>query len=283
MDGIAWVDGCIVDAADAKVPLLDRGHLLGDGVFETLRTANGRMVRPDEHLRRLAHGLQVIGLDPGATDAAAEALDALVRAGGERFGDALYLRIQVTAGVQAEVAGVADGLHVTGVARPFQPYPMRHYARGIHAIVAPQRKHRDDPMNGVKSVSFASHLAARRFAMDATAHDALLLNDAGRIAEATTSNVFAVKGDTVHAPGRDEGALDGVTRAMVLELVEDTGLDVAGSLSIDGLAAADEAFLTNTIGGVVPLTRFNDAPIGDGTKGELTTRLGAAYDALVQQ
>lgn len=281
MDGTAWTNGRIVLATEATVPLLDRGHLIGDGVFETLRTAGGRIFRAEDHMDRMRNGLRTLGLDVAGADVAQDALHALAADGMERFGPDLYLRIQVTAGTMEDVAG-SDGLHVTGLCRPFRPYPMAHHSKGIRAITSPHRKLRG-PLCTVKSTSFALHVAARRDALAQAAHDAILCNDAGRPCEATTSNLFVLHDGTVHAPGPDEGALAGVTRDAVLELIAETGIPVTEPLTMNVLRNAEEAFLTNTIGGIVPLTRLDDAPIGNGSKGPFTTRLATAYDALLHQ
>jgi branched-chain amino acid aminotransferase len=282
MEGLAYLDGEIGDLADATVPLNDRGYLLGDGVFETLRTSNGHLFRLADHRARLRDGLKVIGLEAdliGEFDAAVQALSA---AGQKRFGDELYLRVNITTGVMEDIAGTDHGASITAICKPFKPYPLQYYAKGVQVVLSDQRKDSCDPLCRVKTLSYIHSVTARRRAHSLTAHDALLRNEEGRITEATTSNVFARRGDTVYAPGPDEGALAGVTRAVVLELLEDVGLDVEEVLDVDTLRKADEAWLTNTTGGVIPLTRFDDTPIGDGGKGELTTRLGHAYEDLVR-
>lgn len=283
MDGIATVDGRIVPLADAKVSLMDRGYLLGDGVFETLRVSGRRPFRRDDHLTRLQRGLEVLGQDDSLVSDVDVAIDALVDGAAEAgLGDALYLRVNVTVGPSEDIAGNGEGVGITGTCKPFQPYPMSHYSDGVHLVVAKQRKDPRDPLSSIKHMSFLPYVAARRYAMSKTAHDAILLNTDGRVAEATTSNVFAVVDDVLHAPGSEEGALPGVTRQVVLELAEDTGLDVRSRLEVEELRRAEEAFVTNTIGGVVPVTRFEEVPVGDGTKGDLTTRLGHALEDMVR-
>ena len=86
----------------------------------------------------------------------------------------------------------------------------------------------------------------------------------------------------MYAPGSDEGAVDGVTRRLVLDFLADADVPVEERLELDTLREAEEVFVTNTTGGVVPVTRFEDAPVGTGQKGELTARLGHAYEDLVR-
>lgn len=281
-EGLAYVDGQVVDLAKARVPLNDRGYLLGDGIFETLRVANGRAFRLDGHARRLRSGLKLIGLDESVERDFHDAVKALVRDGKRTFGDDLYLRVNISTGPMDDVAGTDRGLLVTGIAKKFKPYPMQYYSHGVQVIVSQQRKDTQSALSGHKTLSYLPHILARREALSATAHDAILLNEHGRPAECSTSNLFARKGDTVYAPGLAEGACPGITRDVVLELLAEGGLDVVESLTLAQLRGASEAWLTNTTGGLVPITRLGDKAIGKGKKGELTTQLSHAYEALLR-
>lgn len=282
-EGLGYVDGRILDLAKATIPLNDRGYLLGDGVFETLRTVNGKVFRLDDHAARLRASLKAIGLDEPVEQEFHDAVAGLVRAGRKEFGDELYLRVNISTGPMGDIAGADRGIMVTGLVRKFKPYPMQYYSGGVHLITSRQRKDSRSPLAGVKSLSFLPYVAARREALTATVHDAILLNEHGRIAEATTSNVFARgRDDVVHAPGLKEGALPGVTRGVVLDLVRDAGFEVVEELSVEDLHKAREAWLTNTTGGIVPVTRFDDRPIGNGKKDNLTARLGRSFENLLR-
>ncbi len=282
MQGIAYMDGTTEPLADAKVHLMDRGFLVGDGVFETLRVSDGAVFRMEDHMERMAHGLQTIGMDASLVEDVEVAIETLVDVGREEVGPDQYIRVNVTGGVMMDIAGEDRGVHVTGICKPFQPYPMKHYSDGVRLVVAPQRKHSRDPLSTIKHLSYLPSIAARRHALQEGAHDALMLNEHGRVAEASTSNVFALVDDTIHSPGAQEGALPGVTRQAVLELLEDTGLDVERQLDIYALRVASEVFVTNTTGGVVPVTRFEGKPVAKGHKGDLTTRLGHSLEDLVR-
>jgi len=181
-----------------------------------------------------------------------------------------------------DIAGTDRGLLVTGVVKKFKPYPMQYYARGVEVIVSKQRKDSRSPISAHKTLSYLPHVIARREAHSQTAHDAILLNEKGRVAECSTSNVFARKGDKVYAPGAKEGACPGITRDVVLELLADHGFEVVRSMTLAQLRSAKEAWLTNTTGGVVPITRLDDRPIGNGKKGDLTAQLSHAFEALVR-
>lgn len=280
--GLAYQDGRVLDLADATVSLNDRGFLLGDGVFETLRASNGKLFRLDDHAKRMQRGLKAINLDASLVDEFRTAANALTRAGIAAFGGELYVRVMMTTGPMEDVLDTGRGFSVHGICKRFKPYPMQYYSNGIELVVSSQRKDSRSPLSAVKTLSFLPYIAARREARNATAHDGVLLNESDRIAEASSSNVFALHDGTVYAPGEDEGAIPGVTRAAVLELVEETGLKVRERLSVATMHKAQEAWLTNTTGGIVPITKFQDQAIGTGKRGELTAQLSHALEALVR-
>lgn len=281
-EGLGYVDGEVMDLAKAKVPLNDRGYLLGDGIFETLRVANGRVFRLEGHVKRLKAGLKVLGLEDAVEKDFQDALKALLRQGVATYGDDLYVRINISTGPMGDIAGTDRGITVTGVVKKFKPYPMQYYARGVEVIVSKQRKDSRSPISAHKTLSYLPHVIARREALSLTAHDAVLLNEKGRVAECSTSNIFARKGDKVFAPGAKEGACPGITRDVVLELLAEHGFEVVRSMTLAQLRSAKEAWLTNTTGGVVPITRLGDRPIGNGKKGDLTAQLSHAFEALVR-
>ncbi len=281
-EGIAFIDGTIMDLARATVPLNDRGYLLGDGVFETLRTSNGRIFRLDDHAARMKKGLRAINLDAALEGEFRTAVKALVSAGRKAFGGELYVRVMVTTGPMEDVLGTGRGVTVTGLCKKFKPYPMQYYSNGIQLVVSRQRKDSRSPLSAVKTLSFLPYVAARRDAHALTAHDAILLNEHERVAEASTSNIFALKDGVIFAPGEKEGAIPGVTRHAVLELVEEAGLECREQLTLADLKRADEVWLTNTTGGIVPVTRFADRSVGNGKKGELTAQLSHALEAEIR-
>lgn len=279
--GIAYLDGRTQDLATATVPLNDRGFLLGDGVFETLRTSNGRVFRLDRHAERMEAGLRAVGLDGDLVGEFRQAVAALVQGGAQAFGGELYVRVMVSTGPMEDFLETNRGVSVTGMAKKFKPYPMQYYSQGVDLVTSRERKDSRSALAAVKTLSFLPYVTARREAHAATAHDALLLNEHGRVAEATTSNVFALHAGTVHAPGAAEGAIPGVTRGAVLDLVRDAGFPVEERLDVATLRSAEEAWLTNTTGGIVPVRQVDEQRVGGG-RGELAARLGHALEAAIR-
>jgi branched-chain amino acid aminotransferase len=280
---LSW-NGRIVALGEAKISLLDRGVLYGDGLFETMRAYGGRVFRLEAHLERLGSSAPVVRLMlPWTAAELSEAVRGVLAASG--LGDA-YLRLTVLRGEgppgPAPVAGVSP--HYFVIARPLKPYPERCYREGATAIMATTRQNEGSPLSRVKSTSYLNHVLAIGEARDAGADEALLLNNREELAEGATSNLFLVRGDTLLTPPVECGCLPGVTRAVVLERAPALGLTPQlRPLTLPDLLAADEAFLTNSLMEVMPLVRVGEHPIGAGRPGAVTARVAAEYRATVSR
>ncbi len=265
---LAYVDGAVLDLAEARIPLDDRGLLVGDGIFETMRTMQGDVVFRDAHRRRFEAGLQALGMP--ATGEFDAAIDGLIDAMGP--GDA-YLRVQATAGPMLDVPG--PGMpRVTGIAKPFQGASAERIEHGVRLVTSPYKIQHDSPLAGIKHISFLPYIAARRDAIARGADDALMWNTRGRPIEISTANLFLRRDDTIYAPGPGEGAVAGVTRAALIGILRTMGWQVDEGAPPS--AGADEMWMTNTTGGVVPVQSVDGkrVPIGD-----LTRALQDAFEA----
>lgn len=268
MTAIAWRDGALEPLSQATVPLADRGHLLGDGVFETLRAAQGKVFLAGAHEARLRAGLATLSIDhPQIVSSYRAAVEALAASNLEALPHERVVRVQVTRGVDGGPPAV------TGLARPLPERPQSVFTSGVSVGLAQQVKHRADPLSRVKAVSFLPYLQALRTAQAAGFDDAILPNETGRLAEATTANLLARCGNQVLAPGAREGALPGTIRRVTLDLLGADGYDVEHRLDESTLLACDEAWLANTTGLAIPVTRFNHQPVGSGAPGRLSRAL----------
>ncbi len=281
MEGFAYVDGEVMPISSATIPMMDRGSLVGDGIFETMRTGGGRIFRLEDHVERFQDGMQHLGFHDDVRKEFRKVASKLVETGNKELGGDLYVRIQATMGSMRTVVDGA-GLNINGMVRPFAQHPHRQKIGGIEVAMAKQRKDPLDPLSRIKHMSLMGFMAAARQAQAMGADDALLTNTLSRIAEGTTSNVFALVGDTVHAPGPAEGAIPGITRKVLLELIQEDGRTVNDRLTLDQLARANEVFLTNTTGGVMPVTRIEGAPVGNGQVGDWTMDLQKRLDDLIE-
>jgi len=274
---VSWVylNGELVEAERAVLPALDRGLLYGYGLFETMRSYGGRVFRLAEHYRRLEAGADLLAMPvPLTLGALEEAVDATLAR--NALPDA-RLRLTVTAGPE-----VGGGSSVVLLAREVTEYPPELRRRGMAAVVSGVRRNETSPLARVKSLNCLDNLLAREEARRSSAGEALLLNSHGFIAEGATSNVFLVRDGALLTPAVEAGALPGITRQTVLELAGEGGVAVEeAQVSQDVIAAADEAFLTNSVMEVMPLVSVGGRPVGTGRPGPLTERLAALYRDLV--
>jgi branched-chain amino acid aminotransferase len=277
----ASVDGQIVPADEARVSVLDNGFTFGDGVYETLRTYAGRPFRLDRHLERLRGSAARLGialaLGDGELTRRLEAL--LARAANPES----YIRLIVTRGV-GDISYNFDrvkGPTVVMAVKPFPAYPEHHFRDGVDAIVSSIRRNHPQALDpAIKSCNLLNNILAVREAQARGVGEAILLNQAGDVAEGASTNVFAVRAGALVTPPLDAGILAGITRDVVIELGRRRGLDVREErLALSALLGADEAFLTSTTRELAPIRSVDGRPIGSGRPGPTTLALLSAFRA----
>jgi branched-chain amino acid aminotransferase len=277
-----WLDGNLVDEAAAKVSVFDHGLLYGDGVFEGIRFYNGRIFRLEEHIRRLFDSARAIILDlPWTREEVCGFTCATVAANDLTDG---YIRLVVTRG--------AGGLGLNPylcpkpsmfiIASTIQLYPEEHYKNGLSIITCATR--RPSPaalMPQVKSLNYLNNIMAKVEAIQANALEAVMLNEQGYVTECTGDNLFIMKNGTLLTPLISDGALDGITRAVIIELAGTLGVPVVErSLTRYDIFTADECFLTGTAAEVIPVVALDRRVIGSGKPGPITQRFLAAFHQL---
>jgi branched-chain amino acid aminotransferase len=276
-----WIDGAIVDAAHARISVLDHGLLYGDGLFEGIRIAGGRVFRLGDHLRRFATGARAIGL---ALPHAIDEIEKIVLDTARAFGrpDA-YVRLVVTRGVGAL------GIDPTGCTDPklfcivtaLSLYPEDKQARGVDLVTVSLRRPAADALDPqIKSLNYMNNVLAKREAKIRGADEALLLNDRGLIAEAAAANIFVVRDDRLATPPPSDGALPGITRRSVLEIAAELGIPASErSLGRIDLLGADEAFLSGSGARIVRVASLDGQPIGEVGRGpgSVTSRIIGAF------
>jgi branched-chain amino acid aminotransferase len=290
-----WVDGRILRADEKHLSVFDRGFQLGDGIFETLRARGGRVTELDAHLARLrvsAGGL-AIELPPDVTERVAAGIRELLEAEGLAEPDAdASIRITVSRGAFHErgLLPAEEGVAATVAiqAWPVVPPARGHLEGGLHLVASSVRRDPQNPLAMLKTTSRADYVYARLEARRAGAADALFLTIEGLLSEATSANIFLVRraGDDVielATPALDCAILPGTTRSWLLGWAEGVGLrPVEGWLTPRDLAQADEAFLSSSVAGVLPVTRFDGRPIGDGRPGPWTRRAREDREAFIR-
>jgi branched-chain amino acid aminotransferase len=290
-----WVDGELLPATERHLSAFDRGFQLGDGIFETLRATGGRLTELPEHLARLHRSAKGLDIDLPADidDRLAIGIDALLAADGldGPDGDA-SIRITVSRGAYRSrgVLPADEVVPATVViqAWPVVPAPDTHLERGLHLIASSVRRDPQNPLATLKTTSRAEYVYARLEARRAGADDALFLTIDDHLSEGTSANIFLVRkgaGKTLElaTPSLDCAILPGTTRSWLLDWGSRVGLrPFEGALTRDDISSAREAFLSSSVAGILPVTTFEGAPIGDGVPGAWTLRARADREAMIR-
>jgi branched-chain amino acid aminotransferase len=278
---IAYVDGEWTTAEEARIPVLDHGLLYGDGVFEGIRVYGGEPFLLDEHLDRLEASARalVLTLPAERTSIAALCREAARRAGLEDG----YLRLVVTRGVGA--LGVSPHTCARAslivIAAPLILYPPERYRDGVRLVTSSLRRSASDALPPqVKSLNYLTSVLASIEARRQGADEAVLLNAQGLIAECTADNLFLVSRRRVLTPAVASGALAGITRALVLRLLGEQGIECAeAALTPADAWTADELFLTGTGAEIVPVCEIDGRPLPE--ERPVTERAQAAFAAYI--
>jgi branched-chain amino acid aminotransferase len=267
------LNGQLVEATEARVDPADRGLLLGDGLFETLRVYGGRPFRLDAHLARLEAGASVIGLPVPRRVEMTTAVTATLRA--NDLADAA-LRITLTRGPGPRGLLPPDEVKPTLlIAAHALPAP---FPQAISACLVGIRRNEHSPLSRLKSLACLENILALREAVAAGCGEAILLNSAGRIAGGSRTNFWLVLEGMLTTPPPSEGVLPGIARQTVLELAAANGMPARQApLGVAELERASEAFLTNSLMEVVPLVRLEKRTL---LPGPFASTLLQAYSAL---
>ena len=288
--GHVWVDGQILPAVGPHVSVFDRGFQLGDGVFETLRARGGRVTEAREHFDRLARsaaGLD-IELPPGANATISRGIDDLLAAEDLAGpGADASIRVTVTRGAfrGRGLLPPSEGLGATIAiqAWPVAPPPPGHLEDGLRLVASAVRRDPENPLATLKTTSRADYVHARLEARRAGADDALFLTSDGHLSEATSANLFLVRDGELATPDLACAVLPGTTRSWILGWATGAGLrPVEAWLTTRDLAEAEEAFLSSSVAGILPVTAFEGRPIGTGRPGPITMRARRDREAFIR-
>lgn len=239
-------DGAIMPVADASIGILDRGLIVGDGVFETLKVVDGVPFALTRHLDRLALSAAALAIDLPAVDQLRAGIAAVIDANGARIGPLGRLRLTVTHGPGVLGDPYADGGAPTVFATVVPQHP---WSPTSHVALSSYLRNERSALAGVKSTSYAENAIALRAAKATGADEALLLNTAGQVCEGTGSNIFLVIDGQLVTPELSSGCLNGVTRQLVVQWC---GADEV-ALPAATLQTCSEAFLTSSTRDVHPI------------------------------
>ena len=276
IQGAAWVEGEIVPISEAKISVLDWGFLRSDATYDVIHCWKHRLFRLDDHLDRFFAGMAHLRMDIGMSrQQVAEAVVACTQATG--FEDA-YVEIICTRG-QPE-PGSRDPRSCRNrfmvFAIPFV-YILKPGQPGLSVIISDRQRisaKSFDPR--VKNYLWLDMVMGLYEAYDQQAESVLLVDEQGNLCEGPGFNIFVVQGNTISTP--QHGVLQGITRKTVMELASRAGMTVIETdISPAAAQSADEVFATSTAGGIMPVTRLNQLPVGNGEPGFITRELMDAY------
>jgi len=275
----AYVNGRVVPAERAVLSVFDRGLVLGDGLFETLRAVDGRPEFFDLHFKRLAKSARRLRLRLPLSAGALQALiTRLCRR--SRLDDAV-VRITLTRG--RYLGGLAiDPKIPPSLIVTVSPVGGLHpelYARGVKVVVSTINKAAASGLDStIKSTNYLANIFAKAQADAKGAYEAILLGPRGEIAELSTSSFFCVAGGRVVTPPIDIGILPGITRQVLLRIMRREKIPFReGAVFPKDVKRMSEAFLSSSVRGPVPITRIDGAKVGDGKVGPVFRKLAALY------
>lgn len=278
-----WINGRFYDKHDAKISVYDHGLLYGDGIFEGIRVYGGKVFRHAQHIERLYESAQAIALTIPLTPAEmTKAVEETVAKNNKVDG---YIRLIVTRGAgslgldprkcEPAVIIIVDDISL---------YPRELYENGLEIITSSYtRPHNNALSPRVKSLNYLNNILAKIEAIRAGCLEAIMLNQAGEVAECTGDNIFVLKGGVLKTPPPEAGILQGITRDFVLELAAKVGIPAREcTLTRHDVYTADEVFLTGTAAEVIAVTKVDGRVIGEGKQGQLTKKLRDAFTAAVR-
>ena len=276
MSECVYLNGEYVPLSEARVPVLDRGFMFGDGVYEVIPAYARRPFRLQHHLQRLDASLHAIRLDNPLSFADWEEIIGRVIADHPASDQSIY--VQVTRGPARRDHGFPADPQPTVLvmSSALSDVPEAVAREGVAAVTLPDiRWGRCD----IKAITLLPNILLRQQALDAGAAEAILLRE-GRVTEGAASNVFVVIGGVLITPPKSRHLLPGITRDLVVQLAQAHQVSFReGEISEAELRGADEVWLTSSTKEILPVTRLDGLPVGDGTPGPLWETLLALYQA----
>jgi len=277
-DSVVYLNGQYLRLADAKVSVLDRGFIFGDGIYEVVPFYRGQPFRMEEHLDRLERSLASIGIDPGYSrdDWRALVRDMASRSPYSHF--TVYL--QITRGPAKRDHAFPQDAQPTVfcMISPFSRPDARLREQGLTAMSVPDiRWLRCE----IKSVSLLGNVLAKQQAVQAGVDEVLQFRD-GFLTEGASCNVWIARDGVLLAPPLDNLILEGIRYRFLEELAAKAGIPFeARRISQSEVAQADEIMLSSATKEVLPVVQYNGEPVGNGKPGPIYTALRAAYDQIL--
>jgi len=279
MNNIVFLNGQFLPANKAMVSLFDRGFTYGDGVFETMRSYNGKVFALDLHMERLTEsaGRLVIPFHPKRIYFK-NSIEKLLKLNTLNH-EGAYIRLTITRGVDYGRLIPSQALKSTIaiIAKPLDAKIQQYQRNGMRAVYLSNKR----SLPHIKSINLLSNVLGLIEAKKRKAQEGIF-TDGNKILEGAITNIFISDGKSIKTPPIEDGILPGITRRLLIELARKEGIEVAEiSLSKKDLKNCKEAFLTNSIMEIVPLLKIDDKLVGNGKIGLLTRRLQQSYKYMM--
>jgi D-alanine transaminase len=275
-DPLVYLNGEMTPLSEAKIPVLDRGFIFGDGVYEVIPIYSRRMFRSEQHMARLFRSLDKIGI-PNPHDLAGwmALIQQVVDASPD---DDQMVYLQVTRGVarraHAFPAEVTPTVFI--MTNPLVLPPAEVRSKGVSCVTMDDKRwlHCE-----IKSVSLLGNVLAAQYAAENQVTEAIQFRD-GMLTEGSSSNVWIVKDGVLAGPPKDNLILEGIRYGLIQELCERLGIPMqVRRISREEVFAADEVMLSSATKEVLPVTRIDGQPVGNGAPGPIYAKLYEAYQA----
>ena len=272
MKPYVWLDDKVILAKPGKFPFFDEGFLCGQGLFETMRTYSGKVFLLEKHIRRLIGSCPTLDIKAPSSVLLKKAVEEVIK---KNKLNSAYVRLNVYK------KNKDVGIFVFAKDKKF--YAKKDYDKGFSAaIIRDLRQDEASPLAGVKSLNRYFYVLLGEMASNLGADEAIILNSKGSICEGSRSNIFTVKKGVIFTPPVDSGCLAWITREVVIEIAGMLKLDLFQiALKPSDLLSSDEAFATNSLIEVMPLTKVDARIIGRGKIGSLTKLILEKYRSLV--
>jgi branched-chain amino acid aminotransferase len=282
MSNFIFLNGRIVPDADANISSADRGFLYGDSIYETLRSYKGKPFKLAEHLERMRHSAKQLRISFEYTNTdIGNWINKLIE---KNCSQDVYIRITLSRGAGGGRLQMDDNLEPTTLiqVKPFTPYEIKLYDKGMSLVVSDYKRSISCPISRHKSTNLLQSILLKEEANNKSAHDSIILNTDGYIAECVVSNIFMVSGGNVITPSLDTNILPGITRSTVLDICRNSNIPISEErFVIERLINAEEVFITNSLMEIMPVSKIDDSMIGKAIPGRFTQQLMNAYKRLI--
>jgi len=270
-----YITGKFFDKENAKISVFDHGFLYGDGVFEGMRSYNGKVFRLRDHMIRLWNSAKALTIEiPMTLESMESAVYETLKVNEIKDG---YIRLVVTRGVGTLGldAHLCSDPQVVIIAAHLAMYPAELYEKGLDIVTASTVRTNPSMVSPqIKSLNYLNNILAKIEGHQAGCVEVLMLNTKGEVAECSGDNIFIISKGKLHTPPPEAGILEGITRQTVLEVAADMGIPIKEApMTRYDIFSADECFLTGSGAELIPVVKLDGRSIGDGKPGAMTKKL----------